>query len=60
MSSIKLINNDCLDVLKTISNESIDCVITDCPYKIIAGGVRIEYQNDECGGVLNKRDYFKT
>jgi site-specific DNA-methyltransferase (adenine-specific) len=57
---MKLINDDCLEVFKTIETESIDCVVTDCPYKIIAGGVRIAYENNECGGILNKKDWSKT
>lgn len=31
-------NADCLDILKTIGSETIDCVVTDCPYHIISGG----------------------
>lgn len=58
--SIKLHNDNCLEVFKTIKDKSIDCVVTDCPYKIIAGGVRIAYEDDECGGILNKRDWSKT
>jgi site-specific DNA-methyltransferase (adenine-specific) len=46
--------------MQTIDSNSIDCVITDCPYHIIAGGVRIVDWWDECSGVLQKRDYSKT
>lgn len=53
-------NADCLDIFRDISDESIDCVVSDIPYKIIAGGIRIVYQEDECGGMLNKRDYSRT
>jgi len=35
---IDLKMSDALEVLKTIPNESIDCVVTDPPYKIITGG----------------------
>lgn len=56
----KIYNNDCLEVLKEIPSESIDLVVTDCPYRIIAGGVRTELKDDECSGILNKRDYSKT
>lgn len=34
----KIINDDCLNVLKDIPDNSIDLVCTDCPYKIISGG----------------------
>ncbi len=50
---------DCLEILKQIEDESIDLVITDPPYKIISGGVRIVNEG-ECGDILNKRDYSKT
>ena len=49
----KIHNLDCLEVLKQIPSESIDLVTTDCPYKIIAGGVRTEYKDD------NKKDTQK-
>ena len=55
-----IINDDCLNVFKGMSDECIDLIVSDIPYKIIAGGVRIVYQDDECSGVLNKRDYSKT
>lgn len=50
----KIYNSNCLDVLNEIPNESIDLVVTDCPYKIIAGGVRTEYKDGD------KKNYSKT
>jgi len=39
---IDLYNGDCVSVLRnTIKDESIDLIVTDCPYKIIAGGITI-------------------
>lgn len=35
---MKLYNDDCLVALKNIPDESVDCVITDCPYHIVEGG----------------------
>ena len=35
---MKLYNEDCLKILKDIPDESIDLVLTDCPYRIINGG----------------------
>ena len=35
---MKLYNEDCLKILKDIESESIDCVVTDCPYHIVGGG----------------------
>lgn len=34
----KIINDDCLNILKDIPDNSIDLVCTDCPYRIIGGG----------------------
>ncbi len=53
-------NENCLDALAGIPSESVDCVVTDCPYRIIAGGIRLVEQKDEPRGVLGKRDYSKT
>jgi site-specific DNA-methyltransferase (adenine-specific) len=36
--NIDLKMGDALEILKTIPSESIDCVVTDPPYKIITGG----------------------
>lgn len=52
---VKLIQGDCLEALKNIPDESIDLVVTDCPYKIVAGGVTIEERKDETKGILRKR-----
>ena len=38
MSEIKLYNQDCLEVFKGIKDNSIDLVVTDCPYHIVSGG----------------------
>ncbi len=51
----KVYNMDCIEGMKLIETESIDCCITDCPYKIIAWWVRIIDEWDECSGVLRKR-----
>lgn len=55
METNVLYNQDCLVGLKDLPDESIDLVATDCPYKIVAGGVTISEQDNECGGVLTKR-----
>lgn len=47
-------NQDCVEYMKTLSDESVDLVCTDCPYKIIAGGVRIVEMEDEVKGVLGR------
>lgn len=50
-------NTDCLDGMKNIPSERIDCVITDCPYTISGGGCTKEEKDNfrECKGVLAKR-----
>lgn len=35
---IQIINDDCMNVLKNIESESIDLVVTDCPYHIVSSG----------------------
>lgn len=35
---MKLYNDDCLNVLKTIPDKSVDLIVTDCPYHIVSGG----------------------
>ncbi len=42
-------------MLKIIADNSVDLIVTDPPYKIIAGGVTIEVKKNECGGILQKR-----
>lgn len=55
MTTDVLYNKDCLAGMENLPFESIDCVVTDCPYKICAGGVSIEERADEMGGVMRKR-----
>lgn len=55
---IKLYNDDCLNVLKEIHSESIDCVVTDCPYHIVSGGCSNIPRKDEPKGIFNRRSTF--
>lgn len=51
----KIINDDCLNVLKQLPDKCIDLVCTDCPYKIISGGCTTGvYGNDSTSGVLSR------
>ena len=52
---MQLYNDDCQEVLKDMPDESIDLVITDCPYHIVSGGCRTVAKN-ECGGILSNRE----
>lgn len=36
--SVQLFQGDCLDLIKDIPDESVDLVVTDCPYHIVQGG----------------------
>jgi len=52
----KIINIDCYEFIKTMSDKSIDLIVTDPPYEIVAGG------SGGCFGVEH-RDYhheYKT
>lgn len=49
---IKIYNNDCLNVFKSIENESVDLIVTDPPYKLITGGMKSGFS---CG----KNNIFK-
>ena len=49
-----LYNDDCMNVFKTIPNESIDLVVTDCPYHITRGGCTTKH--NKCGGIFNLND----
>lgn len=55
----QIYNMDCLVGLKSVATESIDLVATDCPYRIVGGGVTIEERADEMGGVMRKRTESK-
>ena len=35
---VNLYNDDCLNVFKTINDNSIDLIVSDIPYKIVSGG----------------------
>lgn len=56
---MQLINGDCLEVLKEIPSESVDLLVTDCPYKITTGGSTIEPKSNEMHGVLERRSEDK-
>lgn len=48
---IQLLHGDCLELMKEIPDKSIDLIVTDCPYKIVAGGCTTK--NFKCSGVLS-------
>lgn len=59
IENVTLYNEDCLDVFKNLPDESVDLVVTDCPYHIIGGGctndaVKIG-RYTEPSGIFNRR-----
>lgn len=44
----KLLNIDCMKLFKTLPDKSIDCIVTDPPYRIVSGGM-----TENCSGILN-------
>ena len=49
---------DCLKMLKDIPDNSIDLVVTDCPYHISSGGCTNIPRKDEPSGIFNRRNTF--
>lgn len=54
--TISLYNRDCIEVLNNIPNNSIDLVVTDCPYRVTAGGNTSKNSQKLCSGILNKNN----
>lgn len=38
-----------------MDNDTIDLIVTDCPYKIISGGITIEERKNEPSGIFQRR-----
>ena len=53
---MKLYNDDCLNVLKKLPDNSVDLVVTDCPYHIVSGGCSngAYGNNKEPGGIFER------
>ena len=54
--NVMLYNKDCLEVLEKLPNNSIDLVVTDCPYRVISGGNGSKNSQKLCSGILNKNN----
>ena len=60
MSNIILYNDDCLNIFKTIEDNSIDLIVTDPPYKTITGGDTNSEKYERPKGMLGgNRKLFK-
>lgn len=56
-----LINGDCVKELQNISDESIDLIVTDPPYKVITGGKNNGRNSKRPVGILsNNNGYFNN
>ena len=56
-----LINGDCIKELQNISDESIDLIVTDPPYKVITGGKNNGRNSKRPVGILsNNNGYFNN
>ena len=49
-----LCKGDAIEILKKLKDNSIDCLITDPPYRVISGGNKHEKGN--CSGMLSKNN----
>ncbi len=47
---VKLLNNDCMEVLKSLPDESIDLIVTDPPYKVTVRG-----NSGNSGGMMKSK-----
>ena len=57
---IKIYNDDCLNVMKEMEEESVDLIVTDCPYKISQGGCSNNSVTFKAmSGVLNKQRNYE-
>lgn len=51
--NVMLFNGDCIEVLEKLPNNSIDLVVTDCPYRVISGGSISKNTKKPCSGILS-------
>lgn len=54
----QIVNDDCLNWFKTIESGTVDCIVTDPPYKIKAGGVTVKHdvvKTNLMGGIMAKQ-----
>ena len=57
-NNVVLLKGNCLELMKDIPNESIDLIVTDCPYHIVSGGCTNVKRDDEPSGIFNRRNAF--
>lgn len=54
MSDIKLYNEDCMSIMKSLSDDSVDLIVTDPPYRTTSRG-----NAGTAGGMCQKELYSK-
>ncbi len=59
LGNIKLYNADCMEVMKTISDKSIDLVVTDPPYKVTSRGCSGSMGGYWSGNLAKSGNIFK-
>ena len=52
-----IIHDDCRNAFKLMANECIDLVVSDVPYKIIAGGVKVNLKGIDPKSILDGRNF---
>lgn len=52
---ITIKQGDCLELMGELDRNSVDLVVTDCPYKIVSGGCTTQPRDDEPSGIFNRR-----
>ena len=55
-NNYKICLGNAMDLFSEISNDSIDCIITDPPYEVISGGAQINEHVSRPSGILAKND----
>lgn len=53
-----LYNENCIDKMHKLETNSVDCIVTDCPYHIVSGGCTTIPRENEPSGILNRRNTF--
>lgn len=56
--NVLLYNKDCLEVMEKIPNNSIDLIVTDCPYRVISHGGSNNTNIKLCGGMLKHDNQY--
>lgn len=55
---IYLYDENCIGIMQKIAPNSIDCIVTDCPYHIVSGGCTTIPRKDDPSGIFNHRNTF--